>query len=102
MLPVLPSLIALTETFLDAAVRPILTGYTHSRLPVEIETATPEASFCLHWTCLAPATAAVLSSEHAERVWTLVHSDSGPVLTACWYSPPSYGETVSIETLGTN
>ena len=41
--------------------------------------------------------AAVVTPLHkylsAERVWFLVHCHCGPILTACWYRLPAYGET---------
>ena len=38
----------------------------------------------------------LVSSSVAEIIWFLFHSQLGPVLIACWYRPPHYGEIASI------
>ena len=38
----------------------------------------------------------VETSDAAERVWAIVHSDQGPYLICCWYRPPCPG---SVETI---
>ena len=44
----------------------------------------------------APRVTLVETSEAAERVWAMVHSDQGPYLICCWYRPPCPG---SVETI---
>ncbi len=41
----------------------------------------------------------VETSEQAERVWAIAHSDQGPYLLCCWYRPPAPGNTVTIDNL---
>ena len=41
----------------------------------------------------------VETSEQAERVWAIAHSDQGPYLLCCWYRPPAPGDTVTIGSL---
>ena len=45
----------------------------------------------------APRVTLVETSESAERIWAIVHSDRGPYLVCCWYRPPKSGDVVSIE-----
>ena len=40
-------------------------------------------------------------SKEAERIWAIVHSDSGPYLVCCWYRPSDPGNTNSIESFET-
>ena len=44
----------------------------------------------------APRVTLVETSDAAERVWAMVHSDHGPYLICCWYRPPCPG---SVETI---
>ena len=37
-------------------------------------------------------------SNDAERLWIVVHSDTGPILLCAWYRPPNHGEITSILT----
>ena len=38
------------------------------------------------------------NSEHAERMWLVVHTDQGPYLLCIWYRPPEPGEIQTIST----
>ena len=40
-------------------------------------------------------------SDCFERMWYIIHTDIGPILTCCWYRPPCHGECESIRSLWT-
>ena len=37
-------------------------------------------------------------SEDAERLWLIVHADTGPYRIGLWYQPPDLGELATIAT----
>ena len=45
----------------------------------------------------APRVTLVETSEAAERILAIVHSDRGPYLVCCWYRPPKPGNVETIE-----
>ena len=45
----------------------------------------------------APRVTLVETSEVAERIWAIVHSDRGPYSVCCWYRPPKPGNVETIE-----
>ena len=95
-----PSLVGLTETFLDkSVVSPCVTGYeVVSRLDRR------NGQKCggillLARSDVAPFVAHLGDSAVAERSWHMLHTDVGPLLIGCWYRPPSYSESASITSL---
>ena len=47
----------------------------------------------------APRVTLVETSDAAERVWAMVHSDQGPYLICCWYRPLCPGNVETIKSL---
>ena len=98
VLRTLPQLLVLSETFLDAVSSvPTLDGYCLIGRRDRGSACGGVAVFAT--AAVAPTVALLRKSETAERIWVLVHCDCGPLLVGCWYRPPCYGETASIESL---
>ena len=93
---------ALTETFLDASVKAptLLLGYVligrRDRGGLRQKGGIllfARQEFAKNVVCCA-------TSEVAERLWAVVHTDIGPVLFGVWYRPPCHGEVASIKSFG--
>ena len=92
-----PFLVTLNETFLNKAIEHVqLEGYqVLARRDREGQWGGGILVFVLDE--YAPRVTLVETSESAERIWAIVHSDRGPYLVCCWYRPPKSGDVVSIE-----
>ena len=95
MLPFLPSVLVLNETKLDSACCvPTLVHYTVLERRDRNRNGGGVLVFVLVSLCnlFSP----LVSSSVAEIMWFLFYYQLGPVLIACWYRPPHYGEIASI------
>ena len=100
LLPSLPSLLSLNETWLDKSVGSItVPGYTLvSRLDRrDGRKAGGIVFFALD--IFFENVSFVMESPVFERCWHIVHTNFGPLLVANWYRPPDAGEVVSIDSL---
>ncbi len=94
LLPILPSLIFLNETKLDKSCPvPALTNYT----VVSRKDRNMHGGGILVFVLdnMVHLFSPLHTSVCAELVWLLYHSSNGPVLLACMYRPPHYGEIAS-------
>ena len=97
MLPSLPHMVCLNETFLDESVERIeLGGYTmvSRRDRDDGRSGGGIAVFALD--CVAGQIVFREHSQQHERSWHTIHSDIGPLLCCAWYRPPCAGEVESI------
>ena len=94
----LPSIVGITETFLDASTTNIsLSGYTLvSRLDRRVGFAKSGGIALFVLNTLTSRFLHVSDSEQSERSWHVFHTDIGPILFGLWYRPPGYGEIQSI------
>ena len=98
-LPSLPSLICLTETWLDeSVVCPSVPGYSLVARRDRDGLGGGVAIFAKD--SVVDSCSVLLRSPSAERVWILMHTETGPVLISCWYRRPCHGEINSIVSLG--
>ena len=88
LLPAMPSIVCLNETFLDKSVLSIaLSGYVLlSRRDGDCNGG--GIAIFIH-DSLASSAVLAEHSEKAERSWIYVHTDHGPVLVGVWYRPPN-------------
>ena len=91
LLPRLPHLVCLNETFLDEAKK----RKTHLENYVCVVCACRDdgrggVAVFVHESIQSQVTL-LGESDSAERVWLLVHSDLGPLLVCPWYRPPASG-----------
>ena len=95
---VLPTLTCLNETFLDESVKDIvLEGFV-----LVARRDRDDGRKCggvAAYACkrISNRIALLEKSSASERVWLVLHSDTGPFLMAVWYRPPSPGEVESIK-----
>ena len=91
-----PSLVALTETFLDKSVGTVpLTGYT---LVGRKDRNSFGGGIALYVRDELAHNVTHLADSTFERQWFLLHTSHGPFVLAVWYRPPAYAEVASIET----
>jgi len=93
----MPTLVCLNETFLDESIEEVLLeGYTivARRDRDDGRKGGGVAVYALDAVCRQFAMAE--KSESSERVWLVIHTDTGPYLLGVWYRPPSPGELASI------
>ena len=98
LLPSVPSMVCLNETFLDESVsddKLWLSGY---RLLSRRDRCgrTGGGIACFAADRFIEHVALLEHSADFERTWHTIHSDIGPVLFGAWYRPPASGETASI------
>ena len=91
-----PFIVTLNETFLSKAIENVeLEGYqVLARRDREGQWGGGVLVFVLDE--YSPRVTRVETSDVAERIWALVHSDRGPYLVCCWYRPPSPGNVDTI------
>ena len=95
-----PALVCLNETFLDPSTEDVeLEGYQ-----LIARRDRDDGRKCGGVAVFARADAAravtlVEKSKTNERVWLVIHSDTGPYLLGVWYRPPQPGEVESIKSL---
>jgi len=93
-----PSLICLNETFLDASVEDVLLeGYIIVARRDRDDGRKCGGVAVYASSALANQITLVEKSASSERVWLIVHADTGPYLIGVWYRPPQPGETESID-----
>ena len=92
-----PLIVTLNETFLSKAIENVeLEGYqVLARRNRECQWGGGVLVFVMDE--YAPRVTLVETSDVAERIWALVHSDRGPYLVCCWYRPPSPGNVDTIK-----
>ena len=92
-----PVLICLNETFLDRSVEQVsMEGYAVVARRDRDTGQRCGGVLVLARQDIAQSVTLVCSSPTAERVWLLVHSDTGPFLVCAWYRPPSPGDATSV------
>ena len=96
-----PMLVALTETFLNRSVQvPKLLGYTVVGRRDRGKRRRQKGGIILFARQeTARYVALLVGSDHAERLWAVVHTDVGPILFGVWYLRPIYGEVHNINSL---
>ena len=93
-----PALICLNETFLDESVEDVvLEGYSivARRDRSDGRKCGGVAVYALD--SIARRVTLVEKSKSCERVWLVLHTDTGPYLLGDWYRPPQPGDISSIE-----
>lgn len=95
-----PSLIALSETFLDSSYGAVtLANYRLiSRLDRRTGCNCGGILVFVRWD-VADFVVHIGDSDVHERSWHILYSQSGPILFRLWYRPPRYNEVVSITDL---
>ena len=95
LFPALPLLILFNETKLDQSCPvPCLSGYTLIDRRDRHANGGGVLMFAMdRFACLFSP---LPCSTGAEILWTLFHSQCGPILIACWHRPPHYGEVATI------
>ena len=100
LMPSLPSVICLNETFLDKSIRTIsLNGYMLVSRRDRQDDSGWGGICCFARNDFASNIVHVETSRDAERQWHELHSSCGPFLLVNQYRPPHYGETLSIDSL---
>ena len=100
LLPSLPSVICLNETFLDESTADAqlwLTGYNLLSRRDRRDGRSGGGIVCFVSVGFTGHIALLEHSVDSERTWHTIHSDIGPVLLGAWYRPPVSGEVSSIK-----
>lgn len=95
-----PSLVCLNETFLDKATEDIqLEGY--KMVARRDRSDGRKGGGVAVYACenIAARVTLLKASESSERVWLILHADTGPYLLGVWYRPPVQGEVETVQTL---
>ena len=100
MMPVRPSIICLTETWLSpSTARAALVGYSVVVRRDRDDGRNGGGVIIFAIDSLINNVVPIYVSIVAERVWCLIHSDTGPFLVCAWYRPPDRGEVLFISSL---
>jgi hypothetical protein len=98
LLPELPTLICINETWLDKSIENIaLAGYNVVGRHDRQDGRQGGGVILFARDCYANNVTLIEKSGDAERLWATIHSDLGPYLLCVWYRPPIPGETRTIE-----
>ena len=93
-----PSLICLNETFLDDSVEDVsLEGYECVARRDRADGRKCGGVAVYAAKSISGRMAMVEKSSSSERVWLVLHADTGPYLLCVWYRPPAPGEIDSIK-----
>ena len=90
-----PSLVGLTETFLDESVCHISLSEYVLVSRRDRNSAGGGIALFAHKS-IAPHIVHVANSDENEKSWHIFHSDQGPICIGLWYRPPHPGEVASI------
>ena len=102
LLPELPALICLNETFLNRSVEEVnVEGYTVVARRDRDDGRKCGGVIVYAQDGLASRVTLIEQSADSERVWLIIHTDVGPYLVGVWYRPPEPGETNTIKSLET-
>ena len=95
-----PLLVGMTETFLTSStLHPTLHNYTLISRLDRREDRIGGGVILFGRNDIASQIVHVRDSHQHERVWYVLHTDSGPLSIAVWYRPPQRSEIASIQSL---
>jgi hypothetical protein len=97
VLKIAPGLVCLNETFLDASIESItLEGYELVARR-DRDDGRKCGGVAVFANVSVKSRVTLLSkSDDSERVWVILHADTGPLLIGVWYRPPEPGEIATI------
>jgi len=94
----MPALICLNETFLNDSIENVyLEGYDVVARRDRNDGRKGGGVMVYALSSLSNRVTLVEESKTHERVWMVLHADTGPYLIGVWYRPPDPGEVVSVE-----
>jgi hypothetical protein len=99
---VLPEIVCLNETFLNRSIEDVeLEGYSVVARRDRKDGRQGGEVLMFARRDVANHITLIEESQTAERVWLIIHAETGPYLMCLWYRPPDPGEVASIDSLVT-
>ena len=99
---VLPEIVCLNETFLNRSIEDVeLEGYSVVARRDRKDGRQGGGVLVFARRDVANLITLIEKSQTAERVWLIIHAETGPYLMCLWYCPPDPGEVASIDSLVT-